>query len=86
MLASLHHKEGLVSQKTFEKQTIPEFVNPYFDDCPELLISISCYSADIATAQHQQYCQDVIWTGQNQPSRKTPFHSRLQISQQLTVQ
>ena len=38
MLASLHHKEGLASQKTFEKQTMPEFGNPYFDDCPELLI------------------------------------------------
>ena len=39
MLASSHHKERLASsQKTLEKQTIPEFGNPYFNDCPELLI------------------------------------------------
>ena len=46
MLASSYHKEGLVSQKTFEMQTMPEFGNPYFDDCPELLILNSRYCAD----------------------------------------
>ena len=63
---------------------MPEFGNPYFDDCPELLILNSRDCADdsvfatvssietIATALHQQYCQDVIWTGQNQTSRKLP--------------
>ena len=44
--SSSYHKEGLVSQKTFEMQTMPEFGNPYFDDCPELLILNSHDCAD----------------------------------------
>ena len=46
MLAGSYHKERLVSQKTFEMQTMPEFGNPYFDDCLELLILNSCDCAD----------------------------------------
>ena len=60
MLASLHHKEGLVSQKTFEMQTMPEFGNPYFDDCLELLILNSRDCADDLSyckcLLHWNYC------------------------------